>query len=241
MRGDGLAVAAHVWHAARVPIDAARVQVILFDIDGTLRDTDDEVIAKLVRLTRPLLGDDRARRRMRRLVMALESPLQAVMGGADRLRLAGPLNRLIDHLAPRGATMAVPGVVDMVAELRGRYRLGVVSAGPRRAVHRFLTEHALDDAMEIVVVGGTFRRTKPHPMPLLEAAHILGVDPESILMVGDTTVDVEAGRRAGGQTLGVLSGFGRRRDLEHAGADDIADTAAIVPRILGDVGGVRSE
>jgi phosphoglycolate phosphatase len=186
-----------------------------------------------------MLGTERATRLMRRVVMLAESPTQVVLGIADRLNLDGPLNRLIDYLAPHGPTRAIPGVVDMVGELRGRYRLGVVSAGPKRAVERFLDEHGLRDAMEFVAVGGTFRRTKPHPMPIVEAARALGVPVESILMVGDTTVDMKAGRAAGAQTFGVTSGFGRRRDLTREHAGDIADSAAILPRVLGHVGGVE--
>jgi phosphoglycolate phosphatase len=227
-----------VWHAHPMPIDSQRVQAILFDIDGTLRDTDDEVVVKLVSVTKRVLGTERATRVMRRLVMLAESPTQAVLGIADRLNLDGPLNRLIDYLAPHGPTRAIPGVVDMVAELRGQYRLGVVSAGPKRAVERFLTEHNLREAMEFVAVGGSYRRTKPHPMPILEAAQALGVPVESVLMVGDTTVDIKAGNAAGAQTFGVTSGFGRRRDLTREHADDIADSAAILPRVLGHVGGV---
>jgi phosphoglycolate phosphatase len=51
-------------------------------------------------------------------------------------------------------------------------------------------------------------------------------------MVGDTQVDILAGRRAGAQTAGVLCGFGRRADLEKAGADAILETTADLPGLL---------
>ena len=38
-------------------------------------------------------------------------------------------------------------------------------------------------------------------------------------MIGDTTVDILAGKRAGAQTVGVLCGFGTQRELVKAGAD----------------------
>ncbi len=52
-------------------------------------------------------------------------------------------------------------------------------------------------------------------------------------MVGDTTLDMLAGKRAGAQTVGVLSGFGKREDLERSGADVILDSCAQLPAILG--------
>lgn len=210
-----------------------RIRAILFDIDGTLRDTDDELIAKLAGLARRPLGEPRATRWMRGLVMAVEGPTQVLLGLADRVSLDGPLNRLIDYASPHGATRAVPHVREVIGRLRGRYRLGVVSAGPARSVERFLTEHGLHDAMDVVVTGQTYRRTKPNPEPVLRAAADLGVPASAVLMVGDTTVDIKAGRRAGAQTLGVLTGFGRRSDLERERADQIADSVADLPALLG--------
>ncbi len=215
-----------------MPIDPARVQAVLFDVDGTLRDTDDEVVTKVVGLLRPVVGSARAARLGRAIVMGVEGPTQLVLGLADRLSLDGPLNRLIDYASPRGATHLVPGAGEAVAALAGRLPMGIVSAGPARAVDRFLDEHGLRGAMGVVVTGQTYARTKPHPMPVIEAARALGVAPDAALMVGDTTVDIKAGQRAGAQTLGVLTGFGRRQDLAHVHADDIVASLAVLPVVL---------
>jgi len=68
------------------------------------------------------------------------------------------------------------------------------------------------------------RRLKPHPEPVVYAAKELGVDPERCIVVGDTTVDVRAGKRAGALTVGVLCGFGERLEMERLEADLILDT-----------------
>jgi phosphoglycolate phosphatase len=53
-------------------------------------------------------------------------------------------------------------------------------------------------------------------------------------MVGDTIVDIHAGRLAGTQTAAVLCGFGQREELEHAGADIVlVDTTDLVDLLLG--------
>lgn len=51
-------------------------------------------------------------------------------------------------------------------------------------------------------------------------------------MVGDTTVDILAGRSAGAQTLGVLCGFGAEPELRKAGADEIAANPTGLAKIL---------
>lgn len=212
--------------------DPSRVRAVLFDVDGTIRDTDDEVVHKVSGLLRPVVGDDRAPRVSRALVMALESPVQVALALADRVHLDGPINHAIDYLAPHGPTEMVPGAAETIGALVGRYRMGIVSAGPRRAVQRFVAEHDLGDVMEVVITGQSYRRTKPHPEPVIGAARALGVDPAEAVMVGDTTVDIKSGRAAGAQTVGVLTGFGRRRDLERVGADLILDSVASLPAAL---------
>jgi phosphoglycolate phosphatase len=75
-------------------------------------------------------------------------------------------------------------------------------------------------------------RMKPHPQPVLHAAHQLKVPPERCLMVGDTTVDIRAGIRAGAWTCGVLCGYGMRDELENAGAHFILPTTAHLADVL---------
>ena len=68
--------------------------------------------------------------------------------------------------------------------------------------------------------------------PILWAAEQCGVQPEECLMIGDTTVDIRAGRAAGAQTIGVLSGFGDQKELTRARADLILPSVFDLPDIL---------
>ena len=52
-------------------------------------------------------------------------------------------------------------------------------------------------------------------------------------MVGDTTVDVLAGKRAGAQTVGVLCGFGERAELERVGAGVVLEDTSLLAGVLG--------
>ena len=215
--------------------DPGRVRAVLFDIDGTLRDTDDELVHRGVRLLRRPLGEERAARFTRRVIMRCETPLQHFLSLADRLTIDGFVNRLIARLgrATHGPSHLVPGARELLEGLAGRYRLGVVSAGPAVLVERFLAEHDLRGVMEVVISGQTHRRTKPHPEPVRAGAWALGCRPDEAVMVGDTTVDIKSGRRAGAQTIGLLTGFGERKELERAGAHIICTTLADVAALFG--------
>ena len=62
----------------------------------------------------------------------------------------------------------------------------------------------------------------------------MGLAPEHILMTGDTTVDIRAGKAAGAQTVGVLCGFGDEAELRRAGADVILQTTTELMDLLAD-------
>jgi phosphoglycolate phosphatase len=120
----------------------------------------------------------------------------------------------------------------MLAALEPRYRLAIVTTRQAHDARAFLRQHGLEDAFEAVVTSETTWRLKPHPAPVVAAARQLGVPAERCVMVGDTTVDVKAGRRAGAWAVGVLCGFGERRELERAGAHLILETTPQLGSIL---------
>ena len=74
------------------------------------------------------------------------------------------------------------------------------------------------------------KHTKPFPDPIFWAAEQMGVPAANCLMIGDTTVDIRAGRSAGAQTVGVLCGFGEEFELRQRGADEILETT---PKLAG--------
>ncbi len=227
-------------HFRATPLDLHRIQAICFDIDGTLSDTDDLVVARLARWLQPLawLHLTRAPRRLaRRLVMASETPLNELYEATDRLGLDAPLLKLARALrailpARHPTYRLVPGVEAMLAALAPHYRLAVVSARPRPSTLGFLEHFGLTAYFPCIATAETCERTKPDPAPLRWAARCLGVPPEACMMVGDTTVDIRAGRAAGAQTVGVLCGFGEEAELRQAGADLILPTTADLAAVL---------
>lgn len=225
-----------------MPLDLARIQAICFDVDGTLRDTDDQFVQRLEGWLRParLLFRQRDPRPFARwLVMKSETPGNLLFGLPDRLGLDAPLARLGDLLVHLGrgrvqaSYLVIQGVQAMLAGLQAHYPLAVVSARGERNTLDFLQSCGLQAHFRQVVTGQTCRYTKPFPDPILWAAQGMGVAPQNVLMVGDTTIDIRAGKAAGAQTVGVLCGFGQQAELLRAGADLILpDTAGLLPLLL---------
>ena len=221
--------------------DPSRVQALLFDVDGTLSDSDDQMVARLTRLLRPmvrLLPERNPQATARWLVMGLETPGNFTYFTLDRLRLDGPAGRLLNTLSHWTAGhkpkhfWVIPGVTEMIPRLAERYPLAVVSARGEKGTLAFLEQFGLRPYFQTVVTAQTCRYTKPFPDPVLHAAQALGVPVEQCVMIGDTTVDMRAGKSAGAQTIGVLCGFGHRDELSRAGADVILETTGMVEAAL---------
>ncbi|GAP09029.1 phosphoglycolate phosphatase [Bellilinea caldifistulae] len=219
-----------------MPLDLARIRAICFDVDGTLSDTDDRWAAHLAGWLRPL-ARQRASRLARWLIMGLESPANWVYGMLDRLHLDDEASRLVDwlfrHQAERGGSFTlIEGVDRLLADLQEHYPLAVVSARGEKATLAFLDQFGLRGHFRAIATAHTCTHTKPFPHPVLWAAEQMGVAASDCLMVGDTVVDIRAGKTAGAQTVGVLCGFGKENELRRAGADFILETTAQLGDLL---------
>jgi phosphoglycolate phosphatase-like HAD superfamily hydrolase len=217
-------------------LDFSRIRALCFDVDGTLSDTDDLYAQKLVRFLPPFLFRDPAHT-ARRLVMWLEAPGNALLGLADTLGIDDEMMAVIHWLnrrrPPRPAGyLMVPGVDAMLARLKGRYPMAVVSAREERSTLSFLEQFGLAGYFDVIVTGFSTERTKPYPDPVLLAAQKMGAPPGDCLMIGDTTVDIRAGKSAGAQTVGVLCGFGEEPELRRLGADLILDSTSKLADVL---------
>lgn len=224
-------------------IDITRVRALCFDVDGTLRDTDDQYTAQFARWLSPfrlLLKQRDAHAAARRLVMAIESPATALYSLPDRLGIDNHMESVAAALARVNLFQRtheltfVPGVLTMLEQLAAHYPMAIVSARNERLTLAFLERFDLVRHFDCIATSQTCAHSKPYPDQVIWAADQMGVATEECVMIGDTTVDMRAGKTAGAQTVGVLCGFGEERELRRAGADLIIEhTAQLTAHLLG--------
>lgn len=217
-------------------LDISRIKALCFDVDGTLSDTDDLYAQKIVDILPRFLFHN-PMQTARRIVMWVESPGNALLGFADTIGIDDEMVAFIDWInRHRKHTLKkfllVPGVDEMLADIQGRYPMAIVSARDEKSTMRFLAQFDLTKYFDVIVTGLSAPHTKPYPDPILLAAQKLGVKPEECLMIGDTTVDMRAGKAAGVQTLGVLCGFGEEDELRQLGADFILKSTSDLPELF---------
>lgn len=235
-----------------MPLDLTRIRALCFDVDGTISDTDDHLVAQLAKMLDAIPGVSGRRGELvaRQVVMGLETPVHGAYALLDRLGLDVPVSRLRERIKAtrqRGedpghtrnpeALDEVPhemmaGVKEMLVKLAGHYPMATISTGSAPRVERFLEHYGVRHLFKAVVGAQTTRRMKPHPEPLLYAAQQMGVEPGACLMIGDTTIDVRTGVSAGAQTVGVLCGFGTERELRDAGVGLILRTTSDLLAVL---------
>lgn len=217
-----------------------KIKAICFDIDGTLNDTDDQFIQKVLpffNLFKLLTPGGDSVKLARRFIMWLEAPGNFILEVPDILGIDTFVYSLIDRINQLNTKKIktfepISGVIPMIERLSAEYPLAIVSARSEATSREFVTQMGLEKYFKVIIGSLTTEHTKPYPDPILFAAKALGVKPEECLMVGDTVVDVKSGRSAGAQTVGVLCGFGEEYELKKAGADIIIETTSALLDLL---------
>jgi predicted PurR-regulated permease PerM/phosphoglycolate phosphatase-like HAD superfamily hydrolase len=211
------------------------IDAILFDLDGTLIETDDQAVETLARRLQPmkwLFPRRDASLAARRFVMACEGPANSILTLLDRFGLDDTLLDIGDRLRRMRCLHTpdtfhpVDDVGAMLHDLNRRYVLAIVTTRSRRDAETFVSQQQLNGLFQVIVAREDTWRIKPHPSPVRHAADELGVQVERCLMVGDTRADMWAARAAGARSAGVLCGFGEQDELERAGADLILETTS---------------
>lgn len=226
-----------------MPLDQKRIKALCFDVDGTLRDTDDAYTIYLATILDRLSWFNskwNVNKTARNIIMSVEGPANLIYSIPDRIGLDDELAKISDWLHHVGifknktdkSFLVIDGVTKALEELNPHFPMTVISARGRRGTEAFINTCGFNKYFKAVVSAQTAHRTKPHPAPIIWAAEKMGVAPENCLMIGDTTVDILAGKRAGAQTVGVLSGFGEEKELIEKGADLIIDSVSDLPEIL---------
>jgi phosphoglycolate phosphatase len=223
-------------------LDRARIEAILFDLDGTLVQLrGGEKGGAVARWLRPvawaLPGRD-PQSAARRLFVLTETPTNYVLALLDRSGLMARLQPLADRgraakgIGTLGDLHPIEGVRELLPRLAARYPLAVLTNRARREAYGFLDQNDLRPYFSAITTRQDLWRFKPHPEAVRRTARLLAVPPGRVLMVGDMPVDMETARRAGAQALGVLTGFATESELRAAGADAVLASVAGLEGVL---------
>lgn len=178
------------------------INTILFDLDGTLIDTNELIIASF----NHTFNHYQLNFTREEMIGFNGPPLRETFHQIDPERAENMIATYRKHnlAAHDSYVKAFPNVVETLEVLKNKQvKLGVVTTKMNQAVTMGLTLTGLDAYFDTVVTFDDVTNTKPHPEPVIKAMEELGADAASTLMVGDNYHDIEAGKNAGVKTAGV--------------------------------------
>ena len=208
---------------------AARTGV-LFDLDGTLLDTNYLHVLAWRRAI-AAKGEHRSMAHIHsRIGMGSDKFLQDLFG-ADRSDIRRAHSREFRRL--HAEIRPLPGAGDLLREVRRRGAM-VVLATSAEAADLDPMRAALDaeEAIDLIVSSADVESTKPDPGIFTVGLERAGLDPKRAIAVGDTIWDVEAARGAGLDCVCVTSGGISRMELHNAAAAAVYDSPADLLRKL---------
>ena len=197
---------------------------ILFDLDGTLLDTLEDLLDATNYALATCGYPPRTLKELRRFVgngaenqIRLSLPEGAKQDVQKVLGIYKPY--YTDHCQVK--TRPYAGIPEQLAVLKEKYPLAIVSNKPDSAVKALCA----DCFPGIYALGETADcPRKPAPDMVFKAMAAIGV--EKCIFVGDSEVDVITAQNAGVPCLSVLWGFRDREDMEAVGAEHFCDDTA---------------
>ena len=205
-------------------------RLFLFDLDGTLIDSRADITSALnrmlARMDLPALPESRVAdfvgMGVQKLVERSMWEINSTEPAPDLVQRGITLftEEYGNHLVVQ--TRLCP-CVEEALDLLSWAELAVVSNKPQDFCRRILRAMGVDTRFCAIVGEDGSSPRKPDPALLFKAMDRCGAGPADTVMVGDSAVDIEAGKAAGVFTCGVLGGFRPREELEAAGCDLLID------------------
>ena len=206
------------------------IKLLIFDLDGTLADTGQDITNALNHALKPFHGREYSLEETKAMVGSgisrlLESliPPDATLpngetGTPKEIVTARFLDYYDNHLIDN--TVVYPYVQETLSQLNG-YTKAVISNKREIYSKRVLEGLGLLGYFDCVLGSDSVREKKPSPVPVLDLLEKYDIAKEEAVIIGDSNYDVAAGQAAGIRVIGVTYGFRTREALE--GSDVIID------------------
>lgn len=207
------------------------VRAILFDLDGTLRDTKDLIIDAYQHTVEQYTSRRPSLEELQPYIHHHSEIHRGLSGDVDYDAWLKTYRDKLDR-----GWMESPffeHAERVLAELKmAGYRLAVVTSAEYERTIEYLSYRKIDHYFEVVVAMREGFRPKPAPDMMIEAMKQLGCTADETITIGDMITDAQAAQAAGIPFVGITHGFATRDELVAAGADYLIDSLAEFLTIL---------
>ena len=215
---------------------------VTFDLDGTLIDSTDVYLRILnvafERLSLPLFSKEDILDLLIEGDFSWNKILPADLKGR-RDQIIQKAMEIIREIYPqmfREEVKLIPGAAEILREISmGDMKIGLVTSTDAKylapKLHP-LQVSGVEDLLEVIITTDKVPNKKPSADPLIECGKRLCVEMERIVYVGDSRVDIRAGKAAGTMTVGVLTGVDDYEALRAEAPDAILNSVVALREIL---------
>ena len=221
--------------------------LVMYDLDGTLLDTADE-IAQAVNLTLNEFGlesvsVDQVRNwighgtgwLMKRAWEEQKGSADAVKDTVTDADWDKVMKRFVHHYEATAGTTSIPfpHVLETLRKARDYgVKQAVVTNKERRFADRILEKHGLTDQFDLVICGDSLSVKKPNPAVITHCLNTLGATQGESLFIGDSEIDVSTAKAAGVMCWAVPYGYNLGRPISEAMPDRIVPDIREVPNFF---------
>jgi len=203
------------------------LRLIVFDCDGTLVDSQHNIIAAVEQVFRSIdLAPPPVELIRRQIGLAPDAAIAGMLPGQDpalHRRVSEAFRQLRPHLQAQARPLdpLYPGIHPLIERLsHPELFLGIATGKGRRGLDDLLYRHGLAGQFHTLQTGDRCRG-KPDPDMLLRAMAETGLTATQTVMIGDTAFDMQMAVSAGCLAIGVAWGYHAPEDLRAGGAEAI--------------------
>ena len=212
------------------------MKLIIFDFDGTLADTRQQIVETMQQTIQTLGLASRTNEQCASMIgLPLKQAFTDLIPMSDEMgdQCVDTYRRIFNTNNAAYIIPTFPNVIETLLQLSAKgYILTIASSRSRKSLLDFVHSMHLEEIFSYILGADDVVHPKPHPEPVLRTLEAFGCSPEEALMVGDMKYDIEMGRQAGTRTCGVTYGNGSPQELKEAGADYLLDDFKEILTIL---------
>lgn len=200
-----------------------KTELLIFDLDGTLIDSSEDIAWAVNKMLIEMGFEELPYQTIKdRIGWGVKMLLQKVLPEEKYNLLEEAMAIFMTHYSNHLLVKTKPynGAVAILDHFKSK-KLAVATNKPLNLTEKILDGLNISGYFEKVVGGDGVQNKKPAPEAIEIILKDINASPRETVFVGDSKIDIEAGKRAGVVTIGAAYGFRGRQELKEAGADAI--------------------
>jgi phosphoglycolate phosphatase len=217
------------------------IKLLIFDLDGTLVDTSQDIANAINYAIEPFgvrqLSNEEIKSMVGSGITKLLQSLLPFEKIPQQNRREEVVQRFLEHYSEHllDNTRAYPNVKETLSKL-GNYKKAVVSNKREAFSKRILEGLGLLEFFDLVLGSDSVPEKKPSPVPIFEVLKRLRISRDEAVIIGDSNFDIEAGKAAEIKIIAVTYGYREREALKDADfmIDNFEELLNILPQLTDD-------